>query len=330
MKTPWHPLEHQVYSQLQALELQGKTLILAVSGGPDSMALMSVLARLASALEVQIHVAHFHHGQNPNFKRQTGFRNRAQKLVVQTAKSWGLKCTTNRPKVELKKQSEAELREQRYRFLRGVGGRDGWSAKLVVTAHHAQDLLETRLINLLRGSGFSGLQSLNLICEGCEGLPGTLRPFLGLTLTDLRKYILAHDIPCMTDPSNAKAETLRNWLRLKWLPQLNEFRPGSVAALARSLELLSEGAGSESSRASLLYDGQLDRRGLKALPRPLQSRAIVEFLRHHRISSYTKAHVDEILKRLDTSRKQLNFALLKHQWIADAERVRVSRVGTVD
>ena len=323
VKKTWLPFEHRVYRVVKELQLSDQTLILGVSGGADSMALLSVFAHIAPALRTKVCVAHFHHGVGRGDESQSAFRNRAQRFVARAARGYGLRFITNKPRFESRPLSEASLRERRYRFFKKVALRienPSW----ILTAHHSQDLLETRLIHLLRGCGAVGFGGLKL--RNSERR--LLRPFLDLHPHDLREYLRARKVEGLSDPSNQQTRALRNWLRLCWLPQLERFQAGATGVLARSLALLSDELSGVVAPREEFVNGELDRRRLLSLEKAEQARIVAAFLHHHKMQAYTKAHVEEVLKRLDTPRKRFKFALLKHRWIADAERVRVSRVGT--
>jgi hypothetical protein len=93
--------------------------------------------------------------------------------------------------------------------------------------------------------------------------------------------------------------------------------------LARSLEILSR---EQACTEKFIKQGQLNRRALKSAEWTVKSQAVIEFFRYHRIRSYTKAHVEEFLKRLDSRQKNITFSMLNMDWSADAERVSLSQI----
>src|SRR5262249_291317 len=118
-----------------------------------------------------------------------------------------------------------------------------------------QDLFETRLIRLVRGTGLNGLPSMRTI-SGVK-----FRPLLGLWPEEMLGYAKQNDIRYLDDPSNLDFKYLRNWVRHQWLKELEQKRPGAVRAFARSLELIS----CSEKAADSLKDQQL--RGNRALDR---------------------------------------------------------------
>jgi tRNA(Ile)-lysidine synthase len=217
---------------------------------------------------------------------------------------------TNSKQPAVLPESEARLRKLRWTHLRQ------WQREqsgIVATGHHAQDFLETRLINLIRGTGPHGLHSMNLYD------PDRLlvRPLLNVTAEEIASYSQALDVLFLNDPTNHDLSPLRNWLRHSWLPALDKKRPGSIQSFARSLDLMAQ--------SQLFQEGaglELDRRGFKRVADATKSLLVVELFRRNGVRSYTKAHVGEFLKRLDTTRKNFRFSVAGFEWIADAERVK--------
>jgi tRNA(Ile)-lysidine synthase len=327
--------EHRVAQTLRPLNLNGAVLLLAVSGGLDSMVLLTVLARLQKMLKLQITVAHVHHGKIAGARG--AFRRRAWSLVAAQATHLGLRFFSNvespssgrrhplqfrlSPPRVLK--SEAELREFRYSLLRG------WQKELahasdapvwLVTAHHLDDLLETRLLRLVRGTGGQGLEAMALQ----EG--EMLRPLLTFSRQELRQYARSRRLKWVDDPSNAHLDPLRNWLRLRWLPALETRRRGSLVNLARSLEQIVGELKITSSRGVSPLEGDyLDRQKYLELSREDKKRAVASYLRELGVRGYGQSHVEEIIKRLDSSRRELKFRVLKWDWVVNAEQIRAIR-----
>src|SRR5688572_19923887 len=175
------------------LKISPGKYVVAVSGGVDSMVLLDLL-RQKSKLELI--VAHFDHGV-----REESARDR--KLVQRIAKSYGLPFFYAEgnlgPKV-----GEALAREARYAFLRKIQEEQG--AEAIITAHHQDDMLETAIMNLLRGTGRRGLSSL----KSREGL---VRPLLDWTKKDVREYAEEHDLVWAEDSTNDDDRYLRNYIR---------------------------------------------------------------------------------------------------------------------
>lgn len=178
------------------------TFIVAVSGGVDSCALLHMIKhqydKLPDALlhDPHIVVAHVDHGI-----RDTSLRDKQH--VESLAHDYGYEFES----IELslgKDAGEEEARIKRYEFLDNL--RSKYHADAVVTAHHADDVLETAVINLVRGTGRRGLSSL-------KTGPHRLRPILDLTKDDLMQYAEQHKLAWNEDETNADLKYLRNRVR---------------------------------------------------------------------------------------------------------------------
>ncbi|HET7685464.1 MAG TPA: tRNA lysidine(34) synthetase TilS [Candidatus Limnocylindria bacterium] len=196
-------------------------LVLAVSGGPDSMALLHGAARGPWRLTV----AHLDHGLRPDSAADATF-------VTDAAAALGLAAVSRRTDVAALARDEGRSleeagREARYRFLAEVAAPDA----LVATAHTADDAAETVLINLLRGSGLAG-------ARGIPARRGTVvRPLIGERRAALRSLLDAAGIAYRLDPSNDDPAFLRNRVRAEVLPLLESLRPGATDAIARFASL---------------------------------------------------------------------------------------------
>jgi len=168
-------------------------LVVAVSGGVDSVVLLHKLVR---AGEKELVVAHFDHGIRPESDADARF-------VGKLAESYNLPFEWRRE--ELGPQaSEAHARDRRYYFLRELAAKH---AAAIATAHHADDVVETLAINLHRGTGWRGLPILDT--------PGIERPLVGHTKQEIYEYALRHGLEWVEDETNATPAYLRNRLRAK-------------------------------------------------------------------------------------------------------------------
>jgi tRNA(Ile)-lysidine synthase len=184
------------------IELQSGKYVVAVSGGVDSMVLLDLL-RQKPGLELV--VAHFDHGIRPDSAMDRLF-------VEATAKSYGLPYGFSEGKLGAD-ASEATARQARYAFLRRL--KEEHRADAIITAHHQDDMLETAVINLLRGTGRKGLSSLRSNDE-------VKRPLLHIPKQELRRYAKAHKLAWREDSTNLDESYLRNYVRHRLLPRLNE------------------------------------------------------------------------------------------------------------
>lgn len=173
--------------------------VVGVSGGVDSMTLLDLLASRGDYELVAAYVDH-------------GWREVAaeRELVLEAAERVGAEFVAI--KLELSGRSEAEAREQRYQALFDESARRG--AAGVVTAHHQDDLIESILLNVMRGTGRAGLAPM--------GDTRILRPLLGASRTEIEAFAKERKLKWIEDPTNMDTTYLRNQVRRKLIPNLVE------------------------------------------------------------------------------------------------------------
>lgn len=195
-------------------------LLLGVSGGADSLALLHLLWQQVGA--ERLVVAHLNHQLRSEAAAEAAF-------VAKTAASWHIPCKLETVAVaELAEKNhlslEAAGRLARYRFLAETAVAVG--ADAVVVGHHADDQAETVLLHLLRGSGSGGLRGMQAVSvvPGSEGVV-LLRPFLTTDRTEIEAYCTRHSLPFRQDASNEDVQFTRNRVRHELLPQLQTYNP---------------------------------------------------------------------------------------------------------
>ena len=185
----------------------GGTAVVAVSGGPDSVALLDLLSGVAPTLGLELVVAHADHGIQPD-----------SRLVGLTVRD--LAATLKLP-FELGElnlgptATETVARRARYAWLREVQRQR--AARYLVTAHHQDDQIETVLLRVLRGSAPAGLAGISAKARG-----GLVRPLLPFTRVQLVEYAAARKLPTHDDPANRDPRHLRSWVRTNLLPHITE------------------------------------------------------------------------------------------------------------
>lgn len=197
---------------------RGTTVVVAVSGGPDSVALLDALQRL-KANETQLVVAHFNHAQR-------GIQSDADMAWVERlASSYALPCVCSslappQGTTAGGGASEAFLRQARHRFLKTIASHFG--AAWIATGHTSDDVVETMLHHLLRGTGPAGLASIAPV-RRLNRHTQLVHPLLGVNKTMVLEYLTQHGIEYRTDPSNASDRYTRNRIRHQLLPYLRAF-----------------------------------------------------------------------------------------------------------
>lgn len=206
----------------------GDLIIIAVSGGADSLALAHILLTLQSQLGLRLHIATFDHGLRGDASSAD------VDFVEQQANQWGVPVTVGRADTSIYSQGnqEAIARRARYDFLAQVATEH--SASAIATAHHMGDQLETILMHLVRGSGLNGLQGMAF----ASSVPHhrqlrLIRPLLNVTRDEIEAYIEANQLAPRHDLTNDDRSYFRNALRHDVVPTLRRFNPQVEQAAAR-------------------------------------------------------------------------------------------------
>jgi tRNA(Ile)-lysidine synthase len=307
----WNNIEHQVWKAVKFYNLEQKQILLAVSGGLDSMALIEVFFSLG--LKKNIHALHFHHGEFCNID----FRNQAQENIEKYCQAKGISLTVGKANSQLK--SEADFRTARHDFFNQYKTENS----IYVTGHHLDDVLETRLIKMIRGAGVEGLRSFT------EYNQKTFRPLLRFSKCEIMKYAEEKKIHWIEDPTNQETDYLRNWLRQRWLPELNKKHPGAVVNFARSLDRLLE------EQVNLTYDELTFTTDETLIPRLWffglstkdQLKVLAKCLVHMKKTDFSSGQLEEINKRLDKNQKDHIFQMCGMNWVLNAQQIMVRSIN---
>ncbi len=249
----------------------GDTVICAVSGGADSMALLWGLYLLRQKGEFFLEAAHFnHHLRGAESDRDAAF-------VADFCGGYGIPLHPGEGNVARgDKGLEAAAREARYGFFRSLNGK-------IATAHTANDNAETVLLNLLRGTGLKGLGAIAPVGERL------IRPMLSVTRQEVLAFLQEYSIPCVQDSSNETDAFLRNRLRHQVMPLLEAENPRLAEKLsAMALQLRQDEACLEATTQSAKTDS-VSR--LRQLPGPIRSRVLEQFLQESGVKEPTARHI---------------------------------------
>ena len=248
------------------------TVICAVSGGADSMALLFAMYLMREKLHIRLEAAHFNHGlRGPESDRDEAF-------VRQFCDRYEIPLHCERGAVEPgPKGLEAAAREARYRFLESLSGK-------IATAHTADDNAETVLMHLVRGTGLKGLGGITPV----RGK--VIRPMLTVTRREVQAFLEEYHVTYVTDSTNEEDDFLRNRLRHRVMPLLQQENPRlseNISAMALQLrqdeQALQILAGEELPPVSQL----------RQLPDALQSRLIAAFLVRSGVKEPERSHIDQ-------------------------------------
>jgi tRNA(Ile)-lysidine synthase len=261
------------------LNLSKGVYVVAVSGGVDSVVLLDMLVKNQN--DSTLIVAHFDHGIREDSNDDDYF-------VKQLAAKYGLDFVHAKGNLG-ENASEDTARTARYRFLFDVVKR--YKADGLFTAHHQDDLIETALINILRGTNRRGLSSL-------RSNEHILRPLLNKTKESLVEYAKENNLTWHEDSTNQEVKYLRNYIRLKVFTKLSDKnRQKIVAQIKRQMELNDQIDENLDQLVSLNIDnGEIPRLWLACLEPKIINEVIAYWFRLNGVLNYSQS----TLKRLNT------------------------------
>lgn len=207
---------------------RGDKIILGVSGGPDSCALLDIFSKLQKKSNLSLLIAHVNYGLRGKDS------DRDEQFVGGLAKKYGLPIEVLHPKYrENKNTSESHLRDIRYAFFEKVRAKHDFD--LIAVAHNADDQAETVLMRLIRGTGLAGLAAM----RAKNG--NIIRPLLSTTRKEITNYLEANRLKYRIDKTNRESVYLRNRIRNKLIPYLEKnFNPQIRPLLAKSARAFGE------------------------------------------------------------------------------------------
>ncbi len=303
-------LEPRVLGFIQQHQLiSGGKLVVAVSGGPDSVCLVHILARLQKELKVSLHVAHLNH-------QLRGAESEADaQYVSDLSRQLGIPATIEGREVKgYQKQQHLSLeeaaREVRYSFLAEVAKAIG--TNLVAVGHTRDDHIETILMHLIRGTGTRGLKGLQPSTEWKSKTASItiIRPLLEVSREETEDYCQSHGLKPRTDASNISLSPLRNRIRHQLLPLLESYNPGIAQALLRTAQIAGDDIAFLDKEAARLWDevaqeqGKtivLDKKRFDRLP-PALKRYLLRAAVERRLGSakdIEMRHIEEMMSALD-------------------------------
>ena len=287
-------------------KLANPKLVLALSGGLDSIALLHLLANINKILPFQFSAHHVHHGLSNNADEWADFCQQAcLKLIVPFALS----------KVNVNKNSglgtEATAREVRYKALLSV------DADFVCLAHHQDDQAETLLLQLARGAGVKGL-------AGMAASNGKLlRPLLHMPRCALETYAKQHNLTWIEDESNADTAFDRNFMRHKVLPILEESYPSIRQTLSRGAQHMADAndlldqlaqidalqAGFDINKNNTVGLSSLNLSTLKNLSKPRINNCLRWWLAQNGLQMPSQQQLQQITQQLMHAKSDANIAI---------------------
>ncbi len=249
----------------------GDTVICAVSGGADSVALLFALYLIKEKLEIHLEAAHFNHhlrGEESN---------RDETFVRSLCDRYDIPLHIGSAEVKPgKKGLEAAARDARYAFLRGIPGK-------IATAHTADDNAETVLMHLIRGTGLKGLGGITPVHGN------VIRPMLKVTRQEVEGFLSEWCLSHIEDSSNESDLFLRNRIRHHVMPLLVSENPRMAENLSQMALRLREDEAFLSAQANFPTLPPVE--SLKAMPKAQRSRCLERFLQENGVKEPEDSHI---------------------------------------
>jgi tRNA(Ile)-lysidine synthase len=297
---PWTSLHSQLHQTLIARQLLpvGAKVLLAVSGGQDSLCLGKLLRDLQWRWQWQLFIGHCDHG----WTQDIGIADWVEKIAVTWQLPFHCETTANLP------ETEAAAREWRYHTLIKIAQTTG--SNYIVTAHTQTDRAETLLYNLIRGAGADGLSALTWQRKLTPEIT-LVRPLLEINRSATGEFCRDYQLPVWEDVYNLDRKYARVRLRTEIIPQLAaEFNPQIESHLARTGELLRADVECLELLATDLYrqaigpvSTKLDRLLLQSTPLALQRRVIRQFLTQALGKMPTFSQIEDTIGLIDAANR---------------------------
>ncbi|MBS3740378.1 tRNA lysidine(34) synthetase TilS [Candidatus Bipolaricaulota bacterium] len=282
--------------------IENSSILVALSGGTDSIALLHFLLELKEEFNLELSIAHLDHGLRGKASEKDA------RFVRSKAREMGLSATINKREVsrvvdEENLSLEEAAREVRYEFLSEIADEQG--VDYVALGHNRNDQAETVLMNIIRGAGLRGL-------GGMQEVKGRyIRPLLKLKRDEIKNYIETRGLDYRRDKTNKNTDFLRNRIRHELVPELEDhYNPKVVENLTRMAELAEEAHSFIEDRADdvsrdirimkKVDETCFDRAKLSALNTYLQKAVIRKLISKVKgdLQDVTSTHVDNVLSKI--------------------------------
>lgn len=282
---------------ISSINLAPGRYVLAVSGGVDSMVLLNLLLQFA---EVKLTVAHFDHGIRAD-------SNEDRRLVQSAAASYGLPFVYHEGRLGTN-ASEATARKARYEFLRLVQVAAG--AQAIITAHHQDDLLETAILNMLRGTNRRGLSSL-------QSRPNIIRPLLHVSKPEIVDHARRHNLIWREDSTNQDIKFKRNYVRQQIIPRLDtDGRARLLDIIADNLRINQEL--DQELINQLHYQRQahtLNKSWFASLPHSVAREVMATWLREHGLTNFDRRTLERLTVMAKTQAIGQRINIFQKHWM---------------
>jgi len=287
---------------VQLAPQQPHSILIALSGGLDSIVLLDLLHRLSATLPIQLSALHVHHGLSPNADEWAAF-------CQARCAHYQIPCAIQQ--VTLDRQSglgiEAEARRLRYQALLDS------QQDLVALAHHQDDQAETLLLQLMRGAGVKGMAGMAEYDQDRR----LIRPLLNISRASLAQYAQVQGLSWVEDESNQSLDYQRNFCRHQIIPLMQQRIPAVTENLARSSRLMAEAQTLLDQLAQIdaeqyVRGDKLNVRGLSKLDQARAQNLLRWWLAQQQMHMPNHAHLQEIMQQLLSAQADKQLQILVH------------------
>jgi tRNA(Ile)-lysidine synthase len=288
---------------------RGARIVLGISGGSDSVAMLDIFSKLQKKYDLELVIAHV------NYQLRAKDSELDERFVQELAKKYRLEIFIFRSKIEKNNPSENILRDIRYEFFEKTRKKKKFN--LIAVAHNADDQAETFLSRIIRGAGLSGLSGMKYKNNK------VIRPLLAIWKTEILEYLNENKLAWREDKTNLKSKYFRNKIRNKLIPFLEkDFNPSIKRTVLGSIESISEDADhlSRKSKKELGKNGLSVSKIVKNDP-SIQKRILLEAIKKEKgdLKDIDSAHIREILKIVKSTKGKRQIVVLG--------RLKIERIG---
>jgi tRNA(Ile)-lysidine synthase len=312
----WTQLHSQLHTLLKQRQLlpQQASILIALSGGQDSVCLTQLLIDLQPYWHWKLAIAHCDH----QWSSDQGISDHVQSLAQKWNLPFYLQIAENLP------EAEAAARHWRYQALTELAHQHGFP--YLVTGHTQSDRAETFLYNLFRGSGSDGLPALRwqrALSPNCQ----LVRPLLAIIRSETGEFCQQLNLPIWEDACNQNPRYVRNRIRTQLLPLLKQaFNPQIEKVLAQTAEILRAEVDYLEQQAQSYYPqvcdpniSRLNRRVLKTIPLALQRRIIRHFLEQWSHSAPNFTQIEAVVGLIDAHQRSRSTSL-SNKYVAEVHQ----------
>lgn len=294
------------------IRVEPGTWVVAVSGGVDSVVLLDMLHKqqLRKPKDLKLVVAHFDHGIRSD---SADDRRLVQKLAKEYQLPFVYEAVTLGPNA-----SEAQARTARYGFLEKV--RESTGAIGIITAHHQDDVLETAVHNILRGTGRRGMTALKNTSDIC-------RPLLHVSKKHIHEYATANRLTWHEDVTNMDTKYLRNYIRHNLMSKFTPGQRAQLAILVAGMRDVNDEL--DNNIAGLLHIqphcDKLDRNWFISLPHDVSKEVVHAWLRAHDVQDLDRKTIERLVVAMKTGKRSQQFPVSK-RWMLTVKQTSLALV----